>query len=64
MAHHLQHPSGMPYHIYQNVIGNAKPLAEAAHRAQIATFHHILLQPCCCPPGPNSTSGIRSMFVD
>ena len=38
MAHHLQHPSGMPYHIYQNVIGNSKPLAEAAHRAQITTF--------------------------
>ena len=40
MAHHLQHPSGMPYHIYQNAI---KPLtAENVQRttqiSQIATF--------------------------
>jgi hypothetical protein len=38
MAHHLQHPSGMPYHIYQNVIGGSKPLTEVAHRTQITAF--------------------------
>lgn len=39
MAHHLQHPSGMPYHIYQNVIGGSKPLsAETVQRTQLTAF--------------------------
>jgi len=31
MAHNLHHPSGMPYHIYHNVMGG-KAMSEATQR--------------------------------
>jgi len=66
MAHHLQHPSGMPYHIYQNVIGSNKPLtAESVQRTtQIATFPpHSTAAAVLLPTRPTINIGHQvSMF--
>ena len=55
MSHH---PSGMPYHIYHNVMGS-KPLTDAVGRVQVATSipaNTVFLPARPLPPSSAGTS--------